>query len=140
VDGCPHDVSHILKERITMGNKENRSESTQGEAPPKRKGRWLELIRGAELAATVMAMILEIIAAISIALVSNIAAAKIPTTLTVVLSVSVGVLIMVYVAVNLYRRQTSQRQLAIERLREEESVFFESVDSDISTVLAEEVR
>ena len=51
-----------------------------------------------------------------------------------------GAAIILYTAMKLDQRQTRQRQLEIEALKERDRTFFESIEKNILALLAEERR
>ena len=113
------------------------------QAPPivgkKNWGRREAVLRWTEILASLLSLIASIVGALSTNLVSNLIAPRIPTSVVVTFSIGVGVGIIVYVAINLYRQQAKTKLSAIEKLKDVERYFFASVEDEISALFSEKV-
>jgi len=122
-----------------MADSENQLAEANHNTGNKKRSRWESVIQWTEILSALLSLIATIIAGISVNLLSDLIAPRIPTSLVVAFSIALGVIIILYIAVYLYRRQTKIRQLAISELREVEKSFFASVESEISALLSERV-
>ena len=59
------------------------------------------------------------------------------TILVIVVSAGIGLGTVFYLAINLYQRQARDKHLALKALREKEKEFFQSIETDIASLLSE---
>lgn len=125
-----------------MNTEEEKEVISAEKTPPERLGKpWEQFVGWSQILGAVASLIATVVALVSGDFLSTKIFSIIPsaylTILVIVVSASIGLGTVFYLAINLYQRQAREKHLALEALREKEKEFFQSIETDIASLLSE---